>query len=309
MIVSYWNKASESFGITADQAVGKSLWDIFPLSLEEPMHSFILGVQRGEKATRFVQSYGQGDEQTSFEITAYPFRDGTSVIARDISENIRAQASVKASLAQKEVLLQELYHHTKNNMQVISSILSLQAADITDAAALDAFKETENRIQAMALVHQKLYRSKDLSSINLKEYIAKLSSMLNDSYSARLGSISFTLDLEDVHVHLESAIPSGLVLNELVTNALKHAFPGNRPGTILIRLRAISDGFELHIEDDGIGLPPDFSFKKNSRLGLQTVTGIVEHQLGGSVAIIPASGAAFLVTIKPRESQKTLPLD
>ena len=201
----------------------------------------------------------------------------------DISERKRAEESVRAALEEKEVLLRELYHRTKNNMQVISSMLALQARYIDNQEVLHIFEDMENRIQSMALVHQKLYQSKNLSRINLGEYINDLAALLFRSYSSSQ-KIVFEIEAEDVFVLIDLAMPCSLIVNELITNALKYAFPGNRDGRIRITLRRLeTKKIDLWISDNGVGVPENFDFRTTSSLGLQTVFGLAERQLHGKI--------------------------
>lgn len=208
-------------------------------------------------------------------------------IARDISERKQAEEQVRRALAEKEALLRELYHRTKNNMGVIVALLDLQAAVTGDERLQEAFAETKNRIHSMALVHQKLYEAQDLSRINLKEYVSDLASLLINSYRVSPGKLVTVCELEDVWVLIDTAIPCGLVLNELFSNALKHAFPGERSGEIRVRLSHTGDGEVcLMVADNGVGIPPGFDFRNNGRLGLQNIFVLVENQLLGEVNFV-----------------------
>jgi len=216
-------------------------------------------------------------------------------VIRDITEQKQREQQIKANLAEKEILLRELYHRTKNNMQVIASFLELHAAQAHDPHILHSFKEMENRIYAMALVHQKLYQAQNLSSIDLKEYIGELVSLLLDGYQIQPQQISVVLNLEYVPVLLDTAIPCGLIINELISNALKHAFPNNRDGEVRISLAKRDGSIWLEIADNGVGVPPGFDFRGSSTLGLQTVFNIGEHQLQGRVTFEAGAGVTCQV--------------
>ena len=220
-------------------------------------------------------------------------------VSRDITEIKQAEEQIKASLREKEVLLRELYHRTKNNMAVISSLLALQAEHIQDEFTLHVLREMENRIQTMALVHQRLYQAQDLSSIDLHEYVADLAHLAFDSYNITLNQINLILDLEDMFVLIDVAIPCGLVLNELLSNALKHAFPGDRKGEVCVRIRRAEPGvILLQVSDDGVGIPQDFDFRQSDTLGMQTVLGVTEHQLGGTVTVDTSSGVTWHIRFR-----------
>ena len=218
---------------------------------------------------------------------------------RDITERKQAEEQLRASLKEKEVLLQELYHRTKNNMQVICAMLGLQASYTKDEQVLKIFKETENRIKSMALVHQKLYQSKNLSSIDLKEYISELVNLLVKSYVVESNRISPVFDMDSVFVLIDTAIPCGLILNELISNSLQYAFPGDMEGEISIRLKKTEEGeIELRVSDDGVGVPKDFAFRKSGTLGFQNVFAIVEHQLQGEVKFDVNNGITCQIRFK-----------
>jgi PAS domain S-box-containing protein len=207
-------------------------------------------------------------------------------ISADITERVQTEERLKASLREKETLLRELYHRTRNNMQVICAMLQLQATHSKDRDISSAFNDMENRIQSMALVHEELYQSQNLSQINLKEYIHNLSGLLVQSQRETSGRIAFTLDTDDVFVLIDTAIPCGLILNELVSNALKHAFPGDRRGEIRIRLDRAEDGpISLEVSDDGVGMPKDLDLRTSETLGLKIVFGLGERQLRGEVTV------------------------
>jgi two-component sensor histidine kinase len=214
---------------------------------------------------------------------------------RTRSERIRAEESIKNSLMEKEVLLRELYHRTKNNMQVISSLLRIQLSYTQDNKLAAIFQSLQDRIQSMALVQQKLYASKDLSIISLKEYIIDLAKLLIESYRASEKRIKLDLTgLEEIPVTVDCAIPCGLVLNEIISNSLKHAFPGDITGEIRITLgKTSNDEIEFSVSDTGIGVDPSFDFKTDSKMGLKTAINIIENQLRGQVLINREHGLTF----------------
>ncbi len=217
-------------------------------------------------------------------------------IILDISDRKRAEEQIKAALKEKEVLLREIHHRVKNNMQVISSMLSLQAAQIKDERLSTAFDEARDRIQAMALIHETLYQSGDLSAIDFKAYLSRLARNLVQAYGAGSGRIRLQVEVEDVSLSIDQAIPCGLVINELVANALKHAFPRGQAGEVLIQARPVGrEEIELVVDDDGVGLPPGLDWRNPETLGLKIVTGLVEIQLGGGVALSQDRGVRFTI--------------
>ncbi len=210
---------------------------------------------------------------------------------QDITERKQAEEQIKASLKEKETLLQELYHRTKNNMQVIQSMLKLHALKSSNDQVQELVKDTENRIQAMALVHQMLYQSKDLSHINAHDYVDKLSSLIIQSFDNQSQKISLTLDIENITILIDTAIPLGLVLNELMSNSLKHAFPDQDQGEVSISIfRKEPNKICLTFSDNGIGVPDEFDFRKQETLGFEMITGIAENQMNGTVRLDTTEG-------------------
>jgi two-component sensor histidine kinase len=232
------------------------------------------------------------NEQHQIELEHH-IQERTQRLRQEIAERKQAEEQLKQALAEKETLLRELYHRTKNNMSVINALLQLQAAEIGDERLHAAFENTQNRIRSMALVHQKLYEAHDLSHINLKDYISELVSLLVASYQVPSGELAFVAEMEDVWVLIDSAIPCGLIVNELISNILEHAFPAGRGGAITARLGKMESGeIWLSIADDGVGVPPGFDFRKDGHLGLQNVFTLGETQLRGDVTFDANPGVA-----------------
>jgi PAS domain S-box-containing protein len=213
----------------------------------------------------------------------------------DISERKRAQERLEKALEEKTVLLNELHHRVKNNLQMISSLLNLQAGSADDPRLREALKESQNRVKAMGLTHQLLYEHKDFSRVDLGEYLGRLAQLLVSAYRDRGRGIALDLELPPGkhYVGLDRAIPCGLTVNELVTNAYKHAFPHDRHGTITLALAAAGDDdIVLTVADDGIGLPANFEMKLVKSLGLQLVPLLVE-QLQGTLEMTGDGGSRF----------------
>jgi PAS domain S-box-containing protein len=220
-------------------------------------------------------------------------------IATDITERKEAQEQIEKSLKEKEVLVREVYHRVKNNMQIITSLLNLQSRYIRDKEYREMFKESHDRIKSMSLVHEKLYQSKDLTTIDLKEYIKDISKYLFHSYGANEGKIELVVDINKISLDINTAIPCGLIINELVTNSLKHAFPGGKKGEIKIYIQSMNENMiELVVGDNGIGMPGDMDFRTTKSLGLQLVTMLAENQLNGSINLNLNKGTEFTITFK-----------
>jgi len=219
--------------------------------------------------------------------------------AQDITVRKQAEEQIKASLREKEVLLKEIHHRVKNNLQVISSLFRLQSRYTNDRHALEMFRESQDRVQSMALVHQKLYQSADLARIDFAEYLRSLTTSLLHSYQTNTHSVTLTIMVDDLFLNIDQAIPCGLIINELVSNSLKYAFPDNRAGAIRIELRRTLDNqMTLTVHDNGIGLPPDIDLTTNKTLGLQLASTLT-NQLGGSITIDRHDGTTFVIVFMP----------
>ena len=217
----------------------------------------------------------------------------------EITERQRAEDKVKASLREKEVLLQEIHHRVKNNMQIIVSLLTLQCANIEDKCYLNMFKDAMDRIKSMALVHEKLYQSKDFTQVDIIGYIRSLVQNLILSHVAVSDKVSLKIDAQDVSLGLDSAIICGLIINELVTNSLKYAFQGDTKGEIRIGVELIDeDEVEIQVADNGAGMPEHFDIKNSSTLGLQIVTTLVEQQLDGKLSLVGGNGTQYRIRFK-----------
>jgi PAS domain S-box-containing protein len=216
---------------------------------------------------------------------------------RDITKRKRAEEQISAALAEKELLLKEVHHRVKNNMQIVSTLLDLQSEGIRDEEALKAFRESQNRIKAMALIHERLYESADIAFIDFQRYIEALSAHLFDSYLVEPGRITLQVDAGGVTLGIDRAIPCGLIINELVTNSLKHAFPDNRRGEIRIDfIRGENGQITLIVGDNGVGLPPGLDSTSTGTLGLQLVT-MLTRQLRGILEVDgEGGGASFTLT-------------
>ncbi|MBC8228587.1 PAS domain S-box protein [bacterium] len=219
---------------------------------------------------------------------------GVDGVVFDITDRVQTEEQIQASLQEKEVLLKEVHHRVKNNMQIISSLLSLQGESIEDEQVLDIFKVSQNRIKSMALVHERLYQSQNLAKVDFASYIKDLASRLFRSYETS-GRIALSMDVPDVFLSIDNAIPCGLILNELVSNSLKHAFPEGRDGEINITLRPYEGKFELVVSDNGVGIPEDLDIKNTESLGFRLVTSLVS-QLDGEIELSRADGTEFRLT-------------
>ena len=306
------NKAlSESFNLnTVEDAIGKTDFDFFTeeygwrtFVIEQEIirtGQFIIGIEEKE-------AWSQHSE-TWVSTTKMPLVDekgniiGTFGISRDITERKRKDERIYNNLKEKELLLRELNHRTKNNMQVICSLLRLQASKLQDHRVKELFKEIETKIYSMSLVHQELIMSEDLSHINLKDYFGKLNIYLEQSYGEYMKNVSIHSDIADIVVLIDTAVPLGLVFNELISNVVKHAFPENTKGEINVHLYSSPQNeIILEISDNGIGFPKGFNIQKDISLGLKTVISLVEDQIQGQIQFINKHGLLCRILIKKEQ--------
>jgi len=226
--------------------------------------------------------------------------DGRLVLnITDISDRKKAEVNLQRSVKEKEILLREVHHRVKNNMQVISGLIELQAAQIQDPRIRGLFFESQNRIRTMALIHEILYRSNDYAHINFSKYLNELITYLLESYGRSRDDIVIDTRLNVTYLSLDLAIPCGLMANELISNCLKHAFPNGRKGHIMVTLSQSQDQkkeFRLSVSDDGIGFPPNLDLKKATSFGLQVINGIATHQMRGTVEVVRQPGTTVVIT-------------
>ncbi|MDX2172485.1 MAG: PAS domain S-box protein [Bacteroidota bacterium] len=222
-----------------------------------------------------------------------------SGIAHDITDKKTSQQKIEQSLKEKEILLKEVHHRVKNNMQVISSILNLQSSYVNDEYALALLKESQNRIKTMAYIHESLYQNKSFTSVNFSEYIETLVKNIIQSYSLNEQKVKLILNLKKTTLNLDVSIPAGLIVNELVTNAIKHAFPANKIGTIIINLATENNIVFLEVKDNGKGFEDIVDFKNSPSLGLQLVNTLID-QIDGDLDFESdvESGTRILITFK-----------
>lgn len=220
-----------------------------------------------------------------------------SGIAHDITEKTIAEEQLKESLKEKEILLKEVHHRVKNNLQVISSILNLQSSYVKEESTLNILKESQNRIKSMAFIHESLYQTNDFSQINFSEYVISLSQNLVHSYEVFDNFVNLKLQVKDVSLNLDQSIPCGLLINELISNALKYAFPNNKKGTITIALAEKDNKVYLNVKDNGVGLPNNIDYRDTDSLGLQLVMTLTE-QLDGTIELDNTKGANYSITFK-----------
>ena len=220
---------------------------------------------------------------------------------KEIFERTQAETRIREALKEKDVLLKEVHHRVKNNLQVISSLLNLQSIQIKDPETVQLFRDSQNRVRSMALIHEKLYQSHDLARIDFKGYAQSLSSYLMRSFAVEARGVTVRLDVDSIEMGIDQAIPCGLIINELVSNALKYAFPEERKGEVHIQFRRHGDRqFHLIVGDNGIGFPNHLDYQNTSSLGLQLVNSLAS-QLGGTIELSRIDGTEFHISFQETE--------
>ena len=258
-------------------------------------------VQQGEYPELEIVS---PKDNRSYHISNSPIVHSDGIISkmavyRDTTDRKLAEQQLESSLREKEVLLQEVHHRVKNNMQVITSLLRLQAGKIKDKHHTEIFRDAENRVRSMALIHETLYQTKDFANVDFNDYVKTISNHLFKGYSIAPDKVSLKIEIEDTSLGLDNAIPCGLIINELISNALKYAFPEDGIGEIKITLQSINDDqIELTVSDNGIGIPAEIDVEKTESLGLQLVQLLAENQLDGTLALDRDGGTAFKIRFK-----------
>ncbi len=299
-IILFNQGAEKIFGYSAAEVTGRRLDVLLPSSLAavhqrhiaEFAASPIVARRMGERREIRARRKNATEFPAEASISKVNFNGATmfTVILRDVTERMVNEERIKASLREKEALLKEIHHRVKNNLQVVSSLLGLQSRAVVDPETRKMFQESQNRIHSMALLHESLYQSHSLSEINFPEYIRQLAAHLFNSYGVAPDRIHLRTDLESLSLHLDAAVPCGLIINELVSNSLKYAFPDGRTGEVRIELRGHSDGTtRLLVADDGIGLTADIDWENTRSLGLRLVRTLAQ-QLGAKIEVNSRAG-------------------
>jgi PAS domain S-box-containing protein len=299
-IILFNQGAEKIFGYSAAEVSGRLLDVLLPSSLAAVHQRHIaefaasptVARRMGERREIRARRKNGTEFPAEASISKVNFNGATmfTVILRDVTERMVNDERIKASLREKEALLKEIHHRVKNNLQVVSSLLGLQSRAVLDPEMRKMFQESQNRIHSMALLHESLYQSHSLSEINFPEYIRQLAAHLFNSYGVAPDRIHLRTDLESLSLHLDAAVPCGLIINELVSNSLKYAFPDGRAGEIRIELRGTSQGAtRLLVADNGIGLTADIDWENTRSLGLRLVRTLAQ-QLGAKIEVNSRAG-------------------
>ena len=237
----------------------------------------------------------------------YRFKKKTSEVLTEKNIEIEKQkALIQTSLNEKETLLREIHHRVKNNLQIISSLLNIQSEHIQDENVLSSIQEGQSRVQAMSLIHQNLYQSEHLNNVDIQNYVQQLVVYLSEMFAGQSKNIQVNVDAPDINFDIDTAIPLGLIINELVSNAYKYAFEKHALGNINISIKPkTGEDYELEIRDDGKGMPTDANPDKSNSLGLKLVK-ILSRQLRGTFSFKSDKGAVFLVQFKDLRAFQSL---
>lgn len=301
-------------GYTADEVLDQSLEDI----LTPESYQYLT-----EKLPQKIQTYRSGDESMKLqtfrmdqvcrddrtvptEVVANILTDETGnitdllAVSRDITKRVEMEEEIQKSLQEKEMLLKEIHHRVKNNLMIISSLLNLQSRYMKDKQVLDVFKDSQNRARSMAIIHDRLYHSSHLKRIDIGDYIQTLAGDLFRTYATDPTRIKLNFDIEEVMVDINTMIPLGLIVNELLSNSLKHAFPEEREGHIDIGFHSQDHSYQLTVSDSGVGFPDDINYQDTKSLGLRLVN-ILTDQIDGTIKLKREHGTKFIIEFKEKQ--------
>lgn len=282
--------------------LGRNLWEVFPEGTDGPFHRIYGQVMLTGAAAHIEEFYPPFKRW--FEIHAYPSVEGLSVYFRDVTERRQSEDKIGRALKEKEVLLREVHHRVKNNLQVICSMLRLQSGRSHDETLSQVLRDCRERVMAMAMLHDQLHRAKDLSNINLGEYSRNLAASMFCSYGVNSAQIELRMEVEDIPVPFDTAIPCGLIMHELLSNALLHAFPAGQKGRVWLILRAQPGGrIELTVSDDGRGFPESAPSDGPRSLGLRLVD-LLAGQIDAAVERSSQSGTLCRLRFQVKKSKE-----
>ena len=276
------------------------------LGMDDQVLKSLLRMIQQQRLTVIRESihYGQNGERIPVEENISIIHYSTSEVIcysiNDLSKRKLAEQKLAKSLAEKELLLKEVHHRVKNNLLVVSSLLNWQGESIQDPAILQVFTDSQKRIHSIALIHEKLYRSTDLVHIDFGDYVQTLATQIFDSFCSdrHLIQLHFSIDSVPLNLNIETATPCGLIVNELILNALEHAFLDNQPGNLFLTLEQMKNGgIMLQVKDDGKGLPKGFNFRKSESLGWQLICLLIE-QLEGNIQVSSQNGTQVTLTFQ-----------
>lgn len=303
--------AETTFGYASEELIGHKVETLIPSRYRHKHPGYRGGFlaepsARPMGAGRDLSGLRKDGSEFPVEIGINPVETGEgpmilSVIL-DLSERKQAETRIQEALQQKDLLLKEVHHRVKNNLQVIHSLLDLQALKIVDTDMVDLLRDSQNRIRSMSLIHQTLYQSQDFAQVDFQRFLGELLPRLTESYGARSKQVRIDIRSTDVKLPINEAIPCGLIVNELVSNALKHGFPNDQTGTVLVEIAQDAElAVTLSISDDGQGIAPGLDLTKSESLGLQLVH-LLTRQLHGQLEVRRSNPTRFTLTFRMGET-------
>ncbi|MGA1839194.1 MAG: PAS domain S-box protein [bacterium] len=285
---------------------GKSIFEVFPFLSDRVRDEYKKVLDSGK--VLFTEEITKiGDREFITEARKIPVFEANKItkiitIIKDITERKKAETKIKQSLREKDALLREIHHRVKNNLQIISSLLKLQAGRVNDEYVKKVYQESNNRITAMALVHEILYQSEDLAEIDLNEYIIHIVKNILKVFGTPAKHIDFKTEGDMINLGINQAVPIGLVLNEIISNSLKHAFKETEKGEIKICSRLLENNeIELIISDNGRGIPDHVDYRNTKTLGLRLITGLIEEQIKGTLTLSRNDGTRYVIGFKRKD--------
>jgi two-component sensor histidine kinase/PAS domain-containing protein len=288
-------------GISVEQARGFLASELYGTTNPPYLEEYTRVAHSGEPLS--FQTYFPPLEKHFF-ISVIPHGRGQfATIFMDITERKKAEEKIKASLQEKEIMLKEIHHRVKNNLQVISSLLDMQSSYLQDEKAKEALWASMARVRTMAMIHTQLYQSQDLARVDFGHFIQDLISNIRQSYGRTTLTVEINVAVDDIRLGIETSIPCGLILNELVANALKHAFPEGKKGKINIRMRLEESRAVLTVQDNGVGFPESIDFRKTQSLGMELVTLLV-GQINGTIDLQVVGGTIWTIRFSVKDERE-----
>ena len=309
-VVSASRSFAEMHGYTPEEVLSMTLESLNPPEDHEKNRERLRHLLAGDSLKFEVEHNHRDGHMIPLEVNAslvvVDQQPLVQAFHRDITERKRTEAAMRALLQDKEALIKEVHHRVKNNLQVISSLLRLESARSAHSGIKVVLEDMRGRVRSMAALHETLYRSDTLATVELGGYLRRVSTDVFRAQATSPSSVQLHLDLCSIQVEMDQAMPCGLLVNELLSNALEHGFPGDRTGEIRVSLRVVDDGRQLclRVSDTGVGLPVDFEIRRINSLGLQLASDL-SQQLGGSLNVGPPPAAVFSVTFPIHQQSRT----
>ena len=291
----YYAARRDQLFVSPEEFLGKRILDVLPKDAAQRCMECIEQAFCTGDVQAVEYKLPMGDNIFDFEARIVTIDENILVIIRNISDRKQAVERLKSALHEKEILLKEIYHRVKNNLQMVSTLLYLQSEAISDENVCQILKESQNRINSMMMIHEQMYRSKDLARIDIHQYIHDLVVELFRSHDLDPSIIELIVDVNNILIGIDTAIPCGLIINELISNSFKHAFPDDREGKIKIDFFETETHYHLIVSDNGIGFPEAVDFRGAESMGLELINDLTVHQLDGTVELERAGGTTFKI--------------